>query len=158
MAIFSLFQCNQSNRIDARIGDRTVKITTILTVRAMLTSKKKYSGEGARNKSEGKKQKPGGNAPYAPRWRCACERPVWRFSCYYFLFFIFLPKIRVKLISVPQIFFCSPPQSRYSGAGPAPSIQYFYVFGLLSTVPILFFKQYHHNTASASSITDLSNY
>ena len=46
MAIFSLFKCNQSNRINVRIGDGTVKITTILTVRAMLTSQKKYSGGG----------------------------------------------------------------------------------------------------------------
>ena len=43
MAIFSLFKYNQSNRIDVRIGDGTVKITTILTARGMLTSKKKYS-------------------------------------------------------------------------------------------------------------------
>ena len=50
MAIFSLFKYNQSNRIDVRIGDGTVKITNILTARAMLTSKKKYSGR-ARNKS-----------------------------------------------------------------------------------------------------------
>ena len=34
MAIFSLFKYNQSNRIDVRIGDGTVKITTILTVTA----------------------------------------------------------------------------------------------------------------------------
>ena len=34
----------ESDRIDVRIRDETVKITTILTVRAMLTFKKKYSG------------------------------------------------------------------------------------------------------------------
>ena len=56
VAIFSLFKCNQSNRIDVRIGDETLKITTILTVRAMLTSEKKYSG-GAKDKSEGGRQK-----------------------------------------------------------------------------------------------------
>ena len=50
--MFSLFNYNQSNRIDIRIEDGTVKITTILTVRAMLTSKKTYSGR-ARNKSRG---------------------------------------------------------------------------------------------------------
>ena len=46
MAIFSLFKCNQLNRIDVRIGDGTVKITTNLTLMEMLTSKKKYSGGG----------------------------------------------------------------------------------------------------------------
>ena len=56
--MFSLFKCNHLNRIDVRIGDGTVKITTILTVRAMLTSKKKYSGGREKNR--------GGNAPYAP--------------------------------------------------------------------------------------------
>ena len=54
MAIFSLFKYNQSNKIDVRIGDGTVKITTVLTVKAMLTSKKKYSGM-AKNKSGGQK-------------------------------------------------------------------------------------------------------
>ena len=56
-------------------------MTTILTVRAMLTSKKKYSGR-ARNKSGGggKNKNRGGGAktkigeampPMAPRWRRA---------------------------------------------------------------------------------------
>ena len=62
MAIFSLFKCNQSNRIDVRIGDGTVKISTILTVRAMLTSKK-YSGGQEINR--GAKTKIEGNALYA---------------------------------------------------------------------------------------------
>ena len=44
MAIFSLFKYNQSNRIDVRIGNGTVKITTILTVKGMITSKKNCSG------------------------------------------------------------------------------------------------------------------
>ena len=57
------------------IRDGTVKITTTLTVRAMLTSKKKYSGEqeinrggGIKNRGGGgaKKNWGGGNAPYAP--------------------------------------------------------------------------------------------
>ena len=52
VVIFILFKYNQSNRIDVRIGDGTVKLATILTVRAMLISKKKYSGR-ARNKSGG---------------------------------------------------------------------------------------------------------
>ena len=73
MAIFSLFKYNQSNRIDVRIGDGTVKITTILTVRAMLTSKKKYSGR-ARNKSGGKNKNRGGAMPPMPfRWQRACK-------------------------------------------------------------------------------------
>ena len=42
------------NRIDVQIGDGTVRITTSLTVRAMLTFKKKYPGR-ARNKSGGQK-------------------------------------------------------------------------------------------------------
>ena len=45
--------------LDVRIGEGTVKITTILTVRAMLTSNKKYSGR-ARNKSGG------GQCPLCP--------------------------------------------------------------------------------------------
>ena len=65
MAIFNLFKCNQSNRIDVRIGDGTIKISTILTVRAMLTSKKIYSG-GARNNSVGAKIKIGGAMPSMP--------------------------------------------------------------------------------------------
>ena len=66
MAILSLFKYNQSNRIDVRIRDGTVKIITTLTVKAMLTLKKKYSGR-ARNKSGGgAKKKYRGNAPYAP--------------------------------------------------------------------------------------------
>ena len=44
MAIFSLFKYNQSNRIDVRIGDETVKITTILNVWAMLTLKRNTVG------------------------------------------------------------------------------------------------------------------
>ena len=86
MAIFSLFKYNQSNRIDVRIGDVTVKITTILTVRAMLTSKKKCSWR-ARNKSEGKNKNRRGNAPMPPRWRRACtwntrrpRLPILRFT------------------------------------------------------------------------------
>ena len=73
MAIFSLFKYNQSNRIDVRIGDGTIKITTILTVRAMLTSKKKYSGGGKKliAGGRGKNKNRGGNAPYAPRWQRA---------------------------------------------------------------------------------------
>ena len=70
MAIFSLLKYNQSNRIDVRIGDGTVKITTILTVRGMLTSKKKYSG-GARNKSGGGIKIGGAMLPMPPRWRRA---------------------------------------------------------------------------------------
>ena len=66
MAIFSLLKCNQSNRIDVRIGNGTVKITTILTLRAMLTSKKKYSGGGQEINREGKNKNRVGNAPYAP--------------------------------------------------------------------------------------------
>ena len=54
MAISSLFKYNQSNKIDVTIGDETVKITTILTVRAMLIFMKKYSGRAA-NKSGGQK-------------------------------------------------------------------------------------------------------
>ena len=46
MAILSLFKYNQSNVIAVRIGDGTVKITTILTVKAMLTFKKKIQWEG----------------------------------------------------------------------------------------------------------------
>ena len=69
MAIFSLFKCNQSDRIDVRIGDGTVKITTILTVRAMLTSKK-YSGGQEINRG-GKNKNRGGMPPMPPRWRRA---------------------------------------------------------------------------------------
>ena len=80
MAIFSLFKYNQSNRIDVRIGDGTVKITTILTVRAMLTFKKKFGGR-AKNKSGNKNKNRGGGGgggggggampPMPPRWRRA---------------------------------------------------------------------------------------
>ena len=67
MAIFSLFKCNQSNRIDVRIGDGTVKITTILTVRAMLISKKNYSGGGGGGeKNRGGKNKNQGQCPLNP--------------------------------------------------------------------------------------------
>ena len=63
-AIFSLFKYNQLNRIDVRIGDGTVRITTMLTVRAVLTFKKKYRGR-ARNKSGGKNKNRGGAMPPA---------------------------------------------------------------------------------------------
>ena len=73
MAIFSLFKYNQSNRIDVRIGDGTVKITTILTVRAMITFEKKYGGRTRNKSGEGAKTKIGGGAmlPMPPRWRRA---------------------------------------------------------------------------------------
>ena len=50
MAIFSLFKYNQSNRIDVRIGDGTVKITTILTVTAGPAPGERDWGGGGRNK------------------------------------------------------------------------------------------------------------
>ena len=71
MAIFSLFEYNQSNRIDVRIGDGTVKITTILTVRAMLTFKKNTVEGQEINRGRGQKQKSGGQCP--PRWRRAYD-------------------------------------------------------------------------------------
>ena len=65
MAIFRLFKYNQSNKIDVRIGDGTVKITIILTVRAMLTFKKKTVGGQVINR--GAKIKIGGAMPtYVP--------------------------------------------------------------------------------------------
>ena len=69
MVIFSLFICNQSNKIDVRIGDETIKITTILTARAMLTSKKKYSGGGGGqeiNRGGEGKNKNRGRQPLCP--------------------------------------------------------------------------------------------
>ena len=65
MAIFSLFKYNQSNGIDVRIGDETIKITTILTVWAMLAFKKKLIGR-ARNKSGGGEIKIAGQCPPCP--------------------------------------------------------------------------------------------
>ena len=67
MAIFSLFKYNQSNKIKVRIGYGTIKITTVVPVRAMLTSKKKYSGRarnksGVNNKNRGA-MPPAGDAP-----------------------------------------------------------------------------------------------
>ena len=68
MAIFSLFKYNQSNKIDVRTEDGTVKITTILTVRVMLTLKKNTVGGQETNRG-GKNKNWGGNAPLPRRWR-----------------------------------------------------------------------------------------
>ena len=67
MAIFSLFKCNHSNRIDVRIGDGTVKITTILTVRVMLSSLLRKNTVGGEKKiGRGAKIKIGGAMPPMP--------------------------------------------------------------------------------------------
>ena len=70
MSIFGLCKYNQSNRADVRIGDVTVKITTILTVRAMLTFKKNTVGRQEMNRGDKNKNRgamppmpPAGDAP-----------------------------------------------------------------------------------------------